>query len=619
MSGIPVASIPPDSEGREWKWTESWVCRDRACAFGEQLEPNTTSSWHEFGPVDALRCPCCSEEMALNLLATHLAIHDADTSITLTLAGEAFWCRTTETGIACPFMDDTGCPQAFPTVLAVYEHASGKDHREDVEHIYHNSGRIMHYRPDALHVIRHRPTPPTIRTYRGMPASNTRSRSASPTPRSTSSLKTRPRSPTPRPGLTPLSPPAPVINPATQESMSAAIPPRPPAPIAYAQHLDKPTDKVKTYNGIEYRKLRADPAILQIRIPHTFCGDHGQVDGIHKYVAFWAKKHQGVCIFHLIAPVAVGDRHRLLITCGGPLGTAECHYYAVFKNVLGYPYGVCYRCGTPMRSAPVFQHEVACTDNAREGYENIFRGVPYIVWRVESLRALVFTYLGIRHHVHAFVSTVDYARWLSQPFDPNAGRVLSNMMLIVFAFAKLLEGGRIPCQSYRLDASLASLVVRKATLVSVSSTTLRRRTFSGPSASHSHINAHSITALGVTACRCLDLPSKSLHSGPDSRVIQPSESNGNGFQAAASLPDEICPIFGFWGGRIGSNFQMRAPPSRAESRNSLFDGQDAQESSTSYNEVMAQSDDNDEANSADIAKLLKPRPGLGQMHIGSLI
>ncbi|KAF5365459.1 hypothetical protein D9758_010827 [Tetrapyrgos nigripes] len=95
-------------------------------------------------------------------------------------------------------------------------------------------------------------------------------------------------------------------------------------------------------------------------------------------------------------------------------------------------------------------------------------------------------------------------------------------------------------------------------------------------------------------------------------VLQWKPANPPGFLASSQI-SHLSFFIGL------QHLRKHRQASRAESRNSLFDGQDAQEPSASYNQIMDQSDDNDEANSADI-ELLKPDLGaLGQMHLGSLI
>jgi hypothetical protein len=79
------------------------------------------------------------------------------------------------------------------------------------------------------------------------------------------------------------------------------------------------------------------------------------------------------------------------------------------------------------------------------------RGLPYIIWRVSGLRALVFKRLGCQDLADMFQSTVDWTAWLMLPASRKSPAML-NLFAIVWAYCVLRKEGKLPKgQKYEFD------------------------------------------------------------------------------------------------------------------------------------------------------------------------
>ncbi|KAF9062255.1 hypothetical protein BDP27DRAFT_1336943 [Rhodocollybia butyracea] len=217
------------------------------------------------------------------------------------------------------------------------------------------------------------------------------------------------------------------------------VAPSPPAPIPLEIYDPTRTnDQGKSYllpNGttVEYRKLQAAGWIRFANIP---------LDSIKKY-SFNGEK----------GPRAVLKRGRCgrdAYHCSGPMSGEYSNYYVHFRQVMKTPPNTCVFCYCPFSKewGPTFNHPVAkimkgyrC--DGREKYQDLYRGLVYIIFRCSPLRRAIFKWLGDATIADKFVSTTDWARWLATP-SSKGFTPLVNYFVIVWAFLEMHEAKLLP-------------------------------------------------------------------------------------------------------------------------------------------------------------------------------
>lgn len=232
------------------------------------------------------------------------------------------------------------------------------------------------------------------------------------------------------------------------------------SPGAYDLYLDNPESQ--TYDGISYREIAPSKDIRFQQIPEQTFNNAGGGDVVLEDIGKLIKRFLKTCIFHEITEKdGKGCAQRAVFYCPGPMYGILCHYYTVYRPLLKGPPGICYACWCP-RAVLSFGHPgnngtkgkgqgQQCTD--RSDYEEVMRGLPYIVWRVSDLRKLVFTRLGCPELANSFESTVDWASWLMLPASRKSPALL-NLFAIVWAYAILLQEDKLPKgRKYEFDST----------------------------------------------------------------------------------------------------------------------------------------------------------------------
>ncbi|KAF9048379.1 hypothetical protein BDP27DRAFT_1345956 [Rhodocollybia butyracea] len=231
---------------------------------------------------------------------------------------------------------------------------------------------------------------------------------------------------------------------APQPASSAPQPaPSPPAPIPLEIYDPTRTnDQGKSYllpNGttVEYRKLQAAGWIRFAKIPldsikkYSFNGEKGP-RAVLKRVALLQNDFVGVCIYHTV--MNQGRCGRDAYHCSGPMSGEYSNYYVHFRQVMKTPPNTCVFCYCPFSKewGPTFNHPVAkimkgyrC--DGREKYQDLYRGLVYIIFRCSPLRRAIFKWLGDATIADKF------------GFTP-----LVNYFVIVWAFLEMHEAKLLP-------------------------------------------------------------------------------------------------------------------------------------------------------------------------------
>ncbi|KIK52456.1 hypothetical protein GYMLUDRAFT_77779 [Collybiopsis luxurians FD-317 M1] len=230
---------------------------------------------------------------------------------------------------------------------------------------------------------------------------------------------------------------------------------------AYNPDLLDINSKPITYNGVVLGNLRAAPYIRNLELPVETIEKYGGFDIVLESLYELVEAAKGPCISHYLTGGKIKWDHDDLYHCCSVLGTNRSKYYREFRGALHYDSAVCRQCWTPsilpqLRHPPVGRN-IVCT--GRQPEEDIYRGVPYIVWRIDDLRHCVFDFLGAADMADKFVSTVDYARWLAyEPFDGE--RHITNMLIITWACLQLRSEGALTVldMTYPSDRSHPPLI-----------------------------------------------------------------------------------------------------------------------------------------------------------------
>ncbi|KAJ3902464.1 hypothetical protein F5879DRAFT_991007 [Lentinula edodes] len=241
---------------------------------------------------------------------------------------------------------------------------------------------------------------------------------------------------------------------------STPICPATSVPQFYDHNLLESHKNCSTYKSIALYHLQASPFVETSRLPSATLAAHGGWQQVFNELAHLSREFLGGCIYCVASNSSnEDDIHSSLYLCNGPMGRPRNHYYQCFRRALHAPDGVCFSCWTPV-SASAFLHapvppgaKVRSFCTGRQGYEDIFRALPYIIWRIDEYRHATFAYLGAPHLADVFKSTVDYTRWLTQLSTPS-NTCLINLHYLVFAWLKLRKLGQLPTHRLEFNSPL---------------------------------------------------------------------------------------------------------------------------------------------------------------------
>ncbi len=170
-----------------------------------------------------------------------------------------------------------------------------------------------------------------------------------------------------------------------------------------------------------------------------------------KDLAAGVKQLKGVCVYHLALnlPPQPNSRHTDIFHCDGQMAGTGTHYYQIYRKTLRATSSVCFSCWTPTFE-PSFNHPLPKEKEnwldicrGRAHYEDIFRGIPYIIWRTRELQDVIFNWFGSPSLSGKFNSVVDWCAWLSRKADFDHPNV-TNMVAITWAFVHLHQQMKLP-------------------------------------------------------------------------------------------------------------------------------------------------------------------------------
>ncbi|KAF9060081.1 hypothetical protein BDP27DRAFT_1370855 [Rhodocollybia butyracea] len=210
---------------------------------------------------------------------------------------------------------------------------------------------------------------------------------------------------------------------------------------------------------VPYRELQEAPWVFFVRIPlgriagFQFSNDKGP-KAVFKRVAFLQNDFAGVCVYHTVLNQG-SSCLRDTFHCSGPMSGQYCDYYLHFKQVMKLPGNTCAICYCPFDKdwGPTFKHPIAAPGfrcQGRERFQDLYRGLVYIIFRCSPLRKAVFEWLGDATLADQFVSTTDWARWLVMPASTTFSRLV-NFYVVVWALLELWEAKGLPKHKMEFD------------------------------------------------------------------------------------------------------------------------------------------------------------------------
>lgn len=208
--------------------------------------------------------------------------------------------------------------------------------------------------------------------------------------------------------------------------------------------------------GISYRKLIGKHAARTARV----CLDkinafqwkgHQGPQAVLRKLASAQDDFSGICIYHTalnVSDVCEVDTFH----CSGPMGSKDTDYYLKYRATINIPTNLCFKCWTPTNET-YFRHPreesgVACS--GRDNYEDLYRGIPYIIFRCSVIRKLVFEWLGSPGMADTFQSTTDWVRWLEQPTS-RSFVTLRNFLTLTWAFISISDENGLPEEALSFD------------------------------------------------------------------------------------------------------------------------------------------------------------------------
>lgn len=145
--------------------------------------------------------------------------------------------------------------------------------------------------------------------------------------------------------------------------------------------------------------------------------------------------------------------------CSGPMGSKHVDYYVKFRTTINLPTDTCWVCWSPTDRAakPFFKHPpsgrgIRC--NGREDYEDLYRGLTYIIFRCSTLRKAIFEWLDAPWLATKFKSTTDWVRWLEMPTSRLFVN-LTNYLTLVWAYIEMYTEGSLPKGELKFDGEFA--------------------------------------------------------------------------------------------------------------------------------------------------------------------
>lgn len=206
---------------------------------------------------------------------------------------------------------------------------------------------------------------------------------------------------------------------------------------------------------VRYRLLQEAPWVRHAKIPlmRVMAFKFRALSGPQAVLSRVADLHNdftSVCIYHTVmgGGVCGADSYH----CSGPLSGLYTCYYVHYWHVMRLPPNTCFTCYCPTdeESCPWFHHPPHWTPKGetlpcygREKYEDLYRGLTYIIFWCSVLQEAIFCWLGDESLSSKFVSTTDWARWLAMPASQTF-MCLVNYFVIVWAYLEMFEAGVLP-------------------------------------------------------------------------------------------------------------------------------------------------------------------------------
>ncbi|KAJ3709878.1 hypothetical protein DFJ43DRAFT_1162384 [Lentinula guzmanii] len=218
----------------------------------------------------------------------------------------------------------------------------------------------------------------------------------------------------------------------------------------------------------QYTPTNISPAVQVVKIlrvkPPVFTynfaaatGQHPHMDALLDFVGTSLSNLVDGCAFHGIMNHDTPSSHRKVYRCSEPrIADHGSEYKSTFTKALhGRRRTVCFRCWCPM--LPSFENhpdevcEKGTNHSNRNHWEDWFRVLPYLIFRVKGLRDVVFQELGIDESV--FHSNIlSYAAWVTLPAGTDDDRV-TNLIILTATYLSLRITGKIlpPSDGFELD------------------------------------------------------------------------------------------------------------------------------------------------------------------------
>ncbi|KIK53051.1 hypothetical protein GYMLUDRAFT_63923 [Collybiopsis luxurians FD-317 M1] len=195
---------------------------------------------------------------------------------------------------------------------------------------------------------------------------------------------------------------------------SSASPPSPSASVTYSSSSIRPRRAPRMRpNPPRYHR---EPRQHQIDLVKLF-SHHQTVHKVFDFINDRLGQVVHACTFHEVMEGDNPGNHQLMRKCSNSSVGDDSEYHLEYSVLIVLEnYTACFKCLTPNHE--VFSHDYQhCNKMERQGWQDWWRGVPYLVFRCKYLRELVFTYLGLNvDSFHGDVRT--FAHWLGKPAHP---------------------------------------------------------------------------------------------------------------------------------------------------------------------------------------------------------
>ncbi|KAF5390736.1 hypothetical protein D9757_004567 [Collybiopsis confluens] len=184
---------------------------------------------------------------------------------------------------------------------------------------------------------------------------------------------------------------------------------------------------------------------------------HADISALFDFIAAEFSKVLNNCAFHTVMTRSTTLHNKVYACSERAVSSPTGEYKKIFTKVLRVDKTivgtVCCRCWCPQHAAfgdhP--ERKVCPKDGHRASWEDHWRMLGYLIFRVTALRDPIFSAVGIP--LDSFSTIAEYASWLTQPAPSAPENMVTNFVVVAYTYFRLVTAKKIamPKKGLTLD------------------------------------------------------------------------------------------------------------------------------------------------------------------------